>query len=55
MKTLSQEDADKIYEYISDSIESGGSKFPGMTWEQGLDDMLNLLEGNMTVDELCDN
>ena len=53
MKTISQEDYDKLINFVYEEpfFSAGGSHFSGMTYEQGMMAVLDVLEGNQTADE----
>ena len=59
MITLSQADIDRITDWASETEDSfmsdrGRSRYPGMTYENGIKDVMLLLEGEMTIDQLLE-
>jgi hypothetical protein len=50
MTELSRSDIDRLRDFISQA-EEVGSTFPGMTYEDGMGVILDVLEGGCTVSE----
>ncbi len=53
MKVLTQAELDQIREYIQDAI-TNGSKLHGMSYEQGIEAMLDVIEGDVSIEELLE-
>ena len=51
MHTLSDSDYDALLSFAFEGEETGRSKFPGMTYEQGVLAVLDVIAGNTTVEE----
>jgi len=52
---LTQEQYDKLFDFAYEHDESGEEHFPGMTYEEGIKAVLNVIEGSSTVDEVTDS
>ena len=52
--TLSQTDYDTLtnFVYADDKADTGQSAFPGMTYEQGMLAVLDVIQGNVSAEEL---
>jgi hypothetical protein len=49
--SLTKEQYDKLMAFVYQSNDNGMSKFPGMTYEQGIEAVLSILDGDETVEE----
>ncbi len=50
---LKQEDYDKLVEFAIDGKEKG-TKYAGMTYEDGIMAVLDVIDGNMTAKEVVE-
>lgn len=53
MKELKQADYDKLVAFAMHAMDHG-SKYPGMTYEEGIMAVLDVIDGNQTADEVAD-
>jgi hypothetical protein len=53
MKILNGEDSDKLTEFAMKGQDQG-SKYPGMSYEDGIMAVLDVIEGNQTADEVVE-
>jgi len=49
--SLTKKQYDKLMAFVYQSSERGVSKFPGMYYEQGIEAVLSILDGDETVEE----
>lgn len=50
---MSEEDLERLRNYVFEADEKG-THFAGMTYEQGMSAVLDIIEGECTVDELLE-
>lgn len=48
---LTQEEIEKILNWAYEHIDQGTTRYSGMTYEQGIRDMIGLFHGEVTVEE----
>jgi hypothetical protein len=53
MKTISNDELNRIYAWACEGEDAGG-RFPGMTYENGIKDMVDLLQDNLDIDDLLE-
>ena len=51
MERLTEDDSQMLLDWFAEA-ESSGSLYPGMTYEEGIRDALELIDGNVTVADL---
>jgi hypothetical protein len=51
MSKLAESDKHTVLDWASRGIEEG-SNFPGMSYEEGIRDAFELMDGNISVDDL---
>lgn len=54
MSNLTEDDINRLRDYIFEADENG-SHFAGMTYEQGMAAVLDIIEEECTVDELLED
>ena len=51
-RTLNDADYERIMAFVMEAKENG-THFHGQTYEDGLEAVIDVMEGNMTADEAC--
>ena len=54
MSNLTEDDINRLRDYIFEADENG-THFAGMNYEQGMAAVLDIIEGEYTVDELLED
>jgi hypothetical protein len=49
---MSQEEIDKLYDWACNEDEGGATRYAGMSYEDGIKAVIDVLNGEATVDEL---
>jgi hypothetical protein len=50
--TLDPADYDKLLDFVFNSQKGGSSRFPGMSYEDGILAVLDVIVGNLTVEDV---
>ncbi len=54
MLYLKESHEQRILEYIAEAKNAGGTHHAGMTYEDGLEAMIELMYGALDIDEVCE-
>jgi hypothetical protein len=49
---VDKSDLERLYQAIKEKQSAGGSLYPGMTYEDGIEAVLDLLDGNATLQDI---